>query len=162
MRYAYEQLVQEADLVLQQQQRRSSKLLVFQRLQMLRLFKSGQAKSLAAAAQLVGVSSRSVQTWWKLYRQQGLLGLLALTPTRQISLAREQQQALLEEAATGAFATINEMAAWVEQQFSIHYTEVGMWRIARRLGIKKKTARPRHVQRDEEKVAAFKKVSRPW
>ena len=162
MRYAYEQIVQEAETDLQQQQRRSNKLLVFERLQMLRLFKSGQAKSLAAAAQLVGVSSRSVQTWWKLYRQQGLSGLLALTPTRQISLAREQQQALLEAAATGAFSTINEMAAWVEQQFSIHYTEVGMWRIARRLGIKKKTARPRHVQRDEEKVAAFKKVSRLW
>jgi transposase len=162
MSYAYEQIVQEAETDLQQQQRRSNKLLVFERLQMLRLFKSGQAKSLAAAAQLVGVSSRSVQTWWKLYRQQGLSGLLALTPTRQISLAREQQQALLEEAATGAFSTINEMAAWVEQQFSIHYTEVGMWRIARRLGIKKKTTRPRHVQRDEEKVAAFKKVSRLW
>jgi transposase len=54
------------------------------------------------------------------------------------------------------------MARWVEQQFSIHYTEVGMWRIARRLGIKKKTARPRHVLREEEKVVAFKKVSRPW
>ncbi|GEO07498.1 hypothetical protein AAE02nite_51620 [Adhaeribacter aerolatus] len=128
---------------------------------MLRLFKRGQAKSLAAAAELVGVSSRSVQTWWQLYRQQGLLGLLALTPTRQISLSAEQQQALLAEAATGSFSTINDMARWVAQQFSIHYTEVGMWRIARRLGIKKKTARPRHVQRDEEKVAAFKKVSRP-
>ena len=88
---------------LQQQQRKSSKLLVFERLQMLRLFKRGQATSLAAA-HLVGVTSRSVQTWWKLYRQQGLSGLLALTPTRQISLARAQQQALLEAAATGAFS----------------------------------------------------------
>ena len=129
---------------------------------MLRLFKSGQAKSLAAAAQLVGVCCRSVQTWWKVYRQQGLSGLLALTPTRQLSLSREQQQGLLAAAATGAFSTINEMAGWVKQQFGIQYTEVGMWRIARRLGIKKKTARPRHVQRDEEKVATFKKVSRPW
>ena len=142
MGYAYEQLVQEAEADLQQQQRRSSKLLLFQRLQMLRLFKSGQAKSLAAAAQLLGVTSRSVQTWWKLYRQQGLSGLLAYTPTRQISLSSEQQQALLAEAATGAFSTIQEMAGWVKQQFGIAYTEVGMWRIARRLGIKKKTARP--------------------
>ncbi len=162
MRYAYEQLVQEAEAELQQQQRRSSKLLVFQRLQMLRLFKSGQAKSLAAAAPLIGVSSRSVQTWWHLYRQQGLLGLLTLTPTRQISLSTEQQQALLAAAATGAFSTIKEMVRWVAQQFYISYSEVGMWRIARRLGIKKKTARPRHVQRDEEKAATFKKVSRPW
>ncbi len=161
MRYAYAQLVKEEEGFLQQQQRSSSKVLVFQRLQMLRLFKSGQAQSLAAAAQLVGVCSRSVQTWWKLYQQQGLSGLLSLTPTRQISLSREQQQALLAEAATGAFSTINDMARWVAQQFGIHYSEVGMWRIARRLGIKKKTARPRHVQRDAEKVAAFKKVSLP-
>jgi transposase len=65
-------------------------------------------------------------------------------------------------AATGVFSTINEMAGWVEQQFGIYYTEVGMWRTARRLGIKKKTVRPRHVKRKEEKVAAFKKVSLPW
>jgi transposase len=162
MSYAYEQLVQEDETTLQQQQRRSSKLFVYQRLQMLRLFKLGQAKSLAAAAQLLGVTCRSVQTWWKLYRQQGLSGLLAYTPTRQIRLSSEQQQALLAEAATGAFSTINEMARWVEQQFCISYTEVGMWRIARRLGIKKKTARPRHVKQDAEKVAAFKKVSRLW
>lgn len=162
MRYAYQELVKEEEAILQRWQRKSHRLLLFQRLQMLRLFKSGQARSLAGAAHLIGVSARSVQTWWKHYLRQGLSGLMQLSPTRQISLSPAHQQALLDEAARGSFSTINEMAAWVQKQFSIPYTEAGMWRIARRLGIKKKTARPRHVKRDEERVAAFKKVSPPW
>lgn len=162
MRYQYDEQVKEDEASLIQQQRKSNKVLVFQRLQMLRLFKSGQARSQAEAAALVGVSTRSVQTWWRLYQQQGLSGLLEITPTRHINLDAEQQQSLIAEAAKGGFSTINDIRSWVEQQFGILYTETGMWRIARRLGIKKKTARPKHVLQDDKKVVSFKKASLHW
>lgn len=71
--------------------------------------------------------------------------LLEVEPTGQCRLNQQQQQALMEEAGKGDFSTINEIVDWVEQSFGIHYTQVGMWKLVRRLKIKKKTARPSHV-----------------
>ena len=56
----------------------------------------------------------------------------------------------MEEAGKGDFSTIHEMVDWVEQSFGIHYTEVGIWKLAKRLKIKKETARPTHVLKDEQ------------
>lgn len=159
MAYVYPELIEESDKELFSKQRSTSKVIVFQRLQMLRLLKSSQAKTLVAAAPLVGATERSLQRWWKQYRQQGLQSLLEVAPTRQPKLSLAQQQALVEEAGKGAFSTINEIVDWVEQSFGIHYTQVGMWKLVKRLKIKKKTARPTHVLKDEQASERFKKTS---
>ena len=157
--YVYPELIEESDKELFSKQRSTTKVIVFKRLQMLRLLKSSRAKTLVAAAPLVGATERSLQRWWKQYRQQGLESLLEVEPTRQPKLSLAQQQALMEEAGKGAFSTINEIVDWVEQSFGIHYTQVGMWKLVKRLKIKKKTARPTHVLKDKKAAESFKKTS---
>lgn len=155
----YSQIISESSDELQVRQKASKKIVVYQRLQLLWLLKECQAKTLVEAAKLTGVSERSAQRWWKQYKQQGLESLLVIVTPRQIRLSAEQQQALISEAAKGEFSTIAEIVRWVEQSFGISYTEVGMWKLVRRLKIKKKTARPSHVKKDEAAVERFKKNS---
>lgn len=159
METKYSQSIDQSVEELQSLQKSQSKVVVYQRLQMLRLLKQCQAKTLTAASKLVGVSKRSGLRWWKQYKQEGLESLLVVAPTRQPRLSKEQQQELMAEAARGEFSTIAEILRWVEQSFGISYTEVGMWKLVRRLKIKKKTPRPSHVKKDEEAVERFKKTS---
>ena len=148
MAYAYSELIKESEEELLSKQRSTSKVIVFQRLQMLRLLKSSRANTLVAAAPLVRVTERSFQRLWKQCRQQGLQSLLKVASTRQFRLS-QQQQALMEEAGKGDFSTINEIVDWVEQSFGIPYTQVGMWKLVKRLKIKKKTARLSHVLKQQ-------------
>lgn len=156
---SYAEKIQESDEELYAKQKASTKVVIFQRLQMLRLLKSGQAKSLTEAASLVGVSERSTSRWWKCYREQGLESLLKIAPTRKPRLSVEQQQALIQQAGKGEFSTLAEIAQWVEQNFGISYSTVGIWKLIKKLKIKKKTARPTHVQKDEKAAENFKKTS---
>lgn len=159
MERQYSQAIQQSEEELQSRQRSASKVVIYQRLQMLRLLKSCRAKTLSEAARAIGVNRRSTQKWWRQYKEQGLESLLEVAPTRQSRLSKEQQQELLAEAAKGKFSTIVEILRWVEQSFGISYTEVGMWKLVKRLKIKKKTPRPSHVKKDEGAVERFKKVS---
>ena len=159
METKYSQAIDQSVEELQSLQKSQPKVVVYQRLQMLRLLKECQAKTLTEAYKLVGVSKRSGLRWWKQYKQEGLESLLVVAPTRQPRLSVEQQQELIAEAAKGKFSTIAEIQRWVEQSFGISYTEVGMWKLVRRLKIKKKTPRPSHVKKDEQAVKRFKKTS---
>ena len=159
METLYSQAIQQSEEELQSRQRSASKVVIYQRLQMLRLLKSCQVKTLSEAARVIGVNKRSTQKWWRQYKEQGLESLLVVAPTRQPRLSAQQQQELLAEAAKGEFSTIVEILRWVEQSFGISYTEVGMWKLVKRLKIKKKTPRPSHVKKDEGAVERFKKVS---
>ena len=159
METKYSQAIAQSVEELQSLQKSQSKVVVYQRLQLLRLLKDCQAKTLTEASNLVGVSKRSGLRWWKQYKQEGFESLLEVAPTRQSRLSKEQQQELIAEAAKGEFSTIAEIAQWVEQSFGISYTEVGMWKLVKRLKIKKKTPRPSHVKKDEGAVERFKKVS---
>ena len=159
METKYSQAIDQSVEELQSLQKSQMKVVVYQRLQILRLLKECQAKTLSEASKLVGVSKRSGLRWWKQYKQKGLESLLEVAPTRQPRLSSQQQQELTAEAAKGEFSTIAEILRWVEQSFGISYTEVGMWKLARRLKIKKKTPRPSHVKKDEGAVERFKKVS---
>lgn len=153
--YAIDQSVEE----LQSLEKSQKKVVIYQRLHLLRLLKECKAKTLVEASSLVGVCERSGQRWWKLYKQEGIEALLVVAPTREPRLSQEQRSTLVDEAAKGKFSTIAEIATWVEQSFGIEYTEVGMWKLVRRLKIKKKTPRPSHVKKDEGAVAHFKKNS---
>ena len=155
---SYPTLIQESIEEFEVKQKGNVKVVVYQRLQMLRLLKSSHAKTLTQAASLIGVAERSLQRWWRQYQQAGLASLLGVRPTRQPRLSAQQQQSLLAEAGKGAFSTIAQMVSWVEQNFGIAYTQVGMWKLAKRLKIKKKTARPTHVKKDEQAVERFKKT----
>lgn len=156
---SYVEKIQESHQELYVKQKASTKVVIFQRLQMLRLLKSGQARSLNEAASMVGASQKSTSRWWKSYREQGIESLLKVAPTRKPRLSPEQQQVLIQQAGKGEFSTLAEIVQWVEQSFGISYSLVGMWKLIKKLKIKKKTARPTHVQKDEKAAERFKKTS---
>jgi transposase len=105
-----------------------------------------QGRRLGEVAPLVGVQYRTVQQWVAWYRHGGVAevrrhrhggrqgGPRRLTP--------EQEAALGAQAAQEGFATVGEVAAWVERQWGIRYTYWGMRHVVQRLGLKKKVPRP--------------------
>ena len=119
---SYVEKIQESHQELYVKQKASTKVVIFQRLQMLRLLKSGQARSLNEAASMVGASQKSTSRWWKSYREQGIESLLKVAPTRKPSLSAEQQQVLIQQAGKGEFSTLAEIVQWVSKAlvFPIH------------------------------------------
>ena len=68
---------------LEKQQRNSA---VSYRVQMLRLLKSGECRSLAQASERLGYSLRQGQRWFKAYRESGLEVLLEFFSQTQVLL----------------------------------------------------------------------------
>lgn len=71
METKYSQAIAQRVEELQSLQKSQSKVVVYQRLQLLRLLKQCQAKTLTEASKLVGESKRSGLRWWKQYKQEG-------------------------------------------------------------------------------------------
>jgi transposase len=116
---------------------------------------------LGAVAELLGVHYRTVQQWVSWYRQGGLAevrrhrqGGRQGAPSR---LSPAQRQALLDQAATGAFATALDAVGWVAQQFGVPYTAGGMHSLFRRLRLKRKVPRPLAGQASLAAQAAWKR-----
>jgi len=128
------------------------------RLHGLWLVRRGQR--LAEVAQVVGVHPRTVQRWVRWYRDGGL----AAVRTRKRGgrgqapwLTAEQQAAVLEQAATGAFHTAADARQWIAGQFGVGYRPKGVYRLLKRLGCGPKVPRPIHEQANQAAQAAWKR-----
>ena len=73
----YEVLLIEDVSFLASQERLASKAQVRDRIRFLRVLKTGQAKSQAAAGLLIGLASRQSQRLWQSYQEKGFAGLLS-------------------------------------------------------------------------------------
>ena len=130
-----------------------------QRLQLLRLLKSGLAMTMPEAAALVGISHSTADRQWRTYKRGGLEAMCSLAyKGGQVRLSAEALQRLDERCAEG-FPTLQSAADWVKETFAVSYTPAGMWTLFRRLGYKAKTGRPCHHKQDIEAQADFKKNS---
>ena len=78
METKYSQAIAQSVEELHSLQKSQSKVVVYQRLQLLRLLKDCQAKTLTEASNLVGVSKRSGLRWWKQHKQEGFESLLVV------------------------------------------------------------------------------------
>ena len=132
------------------------------RLHGLWLVRRGQR--LAEVAPVVGVHPRTVQRWVRWYREGGL----AAVRTRKRGgrgqapwLSPEQQAAVLEQAATGAFHTAAEARQWIREQFQVSYRPKGIYRLLGRLGCRPKVPRPIHEKADPAAQESWKKGASP-
>jgi transposase len=128
------------------------------RLQALWLLRGG--RPLGEVAAVVGVHYRTVQQWVAWYRTGGLAAGGAHRKAgrgRPARLTPEQQAALGARAAEGAFFAAREAAAWVAEQYGVHYRVKGMYTLLRRLQLKKKVPRPVNPQADPARQAAWKR-----
>ena len=134
------------------------------RVTMLRLLKSGQARSLVAVAPMLGYGVRTVNTWWKRYQTGGLSGLLEQRsrPGKRSQLT-EAAWAALEAAMTrGEIATLKDAQRFLDEQHGIRYQSLGgVWWMLRQRKTRPKTGRRRHRQADPLAQTEYKRRLRP-
>ena len=133
-----------------------------ERLQILYWIKTGLFESLQELADHLGRSKSVIVKWLKLYRTQGLVGLLKWnyhggrrSALSEAVLAERQQR--LNDPTTG-FYSYGEIKHWIleEQGLDIPYSTIHRT-VRYRLKAKLKVARPTSIHRDEEAVVDFKK-----
>jgi transposase len=133
------------------------------RIQLLRVLKSGQARTLVLAAPVVGYGERTVNRWWKRYQTDGLDGLLAQRPRPgKRSQLTEVAWADLEAAMTrGEIATLKDAQSFLATQHDIHYQSLGgVWWLLRQRKVRLKTGRRQHRQANPARQTEYKRPLR--
>jgi len=106
---------------------------IFQRLSALLWIDEGRTRE--EVAELLGVSSRQVGDWLRIFRNKGLDELCTLhyrgDPGR---LPPAQVQRLRQEIAKGASHNADQVRAWIEEQFGVTYTASGVKDLLHRIG----------------------------
>ena len=161
MRIHYPRVIRQDPKRLQEyeQQLRGSSLAP--RARLLRLLKTGQARSLPEAADLLGYSTVQVTRWWERYRQQGLAALLQLPPHpgRPCRMTAAAWRGLQQEMRAGRITRLEDARRYLQHRWEIDYASVnGVWRLLRQRRVKFKTGRRRHRRADAVAQAAFKKT----
>ena len=111
-----------------------------------------------AIAQILRVSEQSVITWLNLYEDGGINVLCRLEVGGSDGfLSAEQTEKLVAELDTHRFQCAKQVAAWVEEQFGIPYSERGMRQVLQRLGYSCQKVHLVPAQADVEAQAAFLK-----
>lgn len=130
------------------------------RVRLLRLLKSRSVPNVTQAAAVLGYTVRTLQNWWRAYRDGGLPGLL---PSRRAAGGRERitpeaWQGLQEEMRAGHVGGLHEAQAYLRDHWHIDYGIDAISKLFNRRKAKLKTGRRRHhraASADEQ--AAFKK-----
>jgi transposase len=106
---------------------------IFQRLSALLWIAEGRTRE--EVADLLGVSSRQVGDWLRIFRNKGLDELCTLhyrgDPGR---LRPAQVERLRQEIAKGGFHNAEQVRAWIRQQFGVTYTVSGVKELMHRIG----------------------------
>lgn len=158
----YQKVIKESAPALRLLEKAQASALLRDRMRFLRLLKSGECTSLAEAGRQIGLKLRASEKLWRKYREQGTQGLLDY-PFKGYSgrLSQEQKQQLEEELYSARLQSLQEGCHFVEKTFGVSYTPAGIRYVFQELKIKKKTARPTYVQKDEQGEKRFKKKSFP-
>jgi transposase len=129
------------------------------RVKLLRLLKSGAARSVRQAAAMLGYSERQAQRWWASYARGGLPAVLEvgrpggsrerITPEAWADLSAHMR--------AGAIGRLKDAQAYLQKYWGISYCLDGISKLFIRRKAKLKTGRPRHREADAAAQAAFKK-----
>jgi transposase len=118
---------------IQDRRRQADDRRIFQRLSALLWIDEGRTRG--EVAELLGVSSRQVGDWLRIFRNKGLDELCTLhyrgDPGR---LRPGQVERLRQEIAKGAFHNADQVRAWIEQQFGVAYSATGVKDLLHRIG----------------------------
>jgi transposase len=118
---------------IQQRRRQAGDRRIFQRLSTLLWIDEGRTREEVGA--LLGVSSRQVGDWLRIFRNKGLDALCTLHyqggPGR---LRPAQVEELRQEVAKGVFHNAQQVRAWIEEHFGIAYSSTGVKDLLHRIG----------------------------
>ena len=160
MRLDYTALIAETpdDLAVIERRHRHSPLA--DRVKMLRLLKSGAARSRRALADTLGYSERQLHRWFDAYRAGGLDAVLRYDATGGSTerITPEALAALETEMKAGRVAALKHAQAFLAERFEIAYSVGGLSDLFQRKRIKLKTGRRRHVKASADEQEAWKKT----
>jgi transposase len=157
MNYA-DKIKEEIDFLLEAEKRRGNAL-NRDRARFLRLLKSGECNSQAAAGAAVGLCERHAQRLWHLYRKGGFEALMVGPSRRGWGKLSSQQISYLRQFLRDNQAqTLAHIQAYLAGSLGIQYTIGGVSDLCKRLKIKRKTGRPVNVRQQPGDVAFFKKI----
>lgn len=148
----------ESEKELQEMMRKESEVHKRERIQMLYLLRSNQARNRKEVARLLGVNRETVGDWLLKYEQGGLGKLLEIAPKggSQSSLPAEVIEGMRKKLAEPAgFSSYKALLAWVKKTFAItttfwvvYYTATKILNarpaVARKSNIKKKRVQKKH------------------
>ena len=162
MRIKYPKAIEESEEELMRREQGLRGQKPADRVRMLRLLKSGTAKSLKDCAPMVGYSGSQLTRWWERYRAEGLAGLLkrqkpAGKPSR---LTAQAWAGLLAQMRAGHIVTMQDARNYLEREWGISYKNgKSLWWLFKKHRVKWKTGRRRHKKAKAEQQTAFKKTS---
>jgi transposase len=136
-----------------------------ERLQILYWIKTGFYKSLQELADHLGRSKSVIVKWLKVYRTEGLAGLLQWNyhggRRSKISEAMVAALQLRLNDPTQGFHSYGEIQQWLLQEYEVEIPYSTVHHVVRyRIKAKLKVARPTSIHRGEEAVVSFKKTLR--
>ena len=133
------------------------------RIRFLRYLKSSLATTQAQAGAIIGLGERQSQNLWRLYLQGGLATLAPLDHKKGYfgKLSSQQYAMVLRYLDTDQVITQRQLIDYIAAEFGISFTQSGICRLCKRLGVKNKTGRPSNVRKDEQGKEAFLKTLLP-
>src|SRR3954469_23910587 len=127
------QLTPQQRTEIDQRRRQAENRRIYQRLSALLWSDDGRTRE--EIAELVGVSTRQVGQWFRIFRNKGLDQLCILhyrgDPGR---LRPAQVEQLKHQLATGAFHNAEQVRAWVHDTFGVSYSSTGIKELLHRIG----------------------------
>jgi len=131
-----------------------------ERLEMLYLLRSKQARTRKQAAELLAVHRTTISRWLDTYVAQGRAGLLVLKSggNNPLSIPQEVLEQLIEKLGVPeGFPSYKAIQGWLREAHGLHLPYSTVHHIVRyRLKSKPKVGRPCHAKQDPEEVAKFK------
>ncbi len=161
MRVNYPELIKENPEELHTLERKHRQSHIGRRLQLLRLLKSEECRSVREAADILGYSLRQCLRWLKQYRQEGLVGVMhngiAQGGNRYERMTPEAWQALGEAMKRGEIGSYKQARELLGEHGVKYQDDTSILRLFRRHEIKAKTGRYRHEKADPKEQETFKK-----
>lgn len=159
----YKLEIQESVDDLKQLQRQQKTASGKERIQLLYLLKTQQARTVQDAARLLGRHRVTLQEWLQSYRQQGLDGLLerktrsgrprAIPAWAEVALQKRLQE-------VQGFESYQEICDWLETQLGVQAKYKTVHQLVHyRLHSSPKIPRPVSVEQSLERIEAYKKTS---
>ncbi len=156
----YESLIREDLKKLKQIAKKQKLVRDEKRIQFLIWLKSGEAKTQKEAGRKVGWQLRQSQKIWRIYREDGVQGVLEKTERRGFGkLSSVEISRLNEYLREFGARSLAEIRQYLKQSAGVEYTIGGVSDLCLRLEIKLKTARPANYKKDVGAVQAYKKTS---
>jgi transposase len=107
-------------------------------------------------ASILMVRPETISIWLDTFEQEGLEALCCMDVGGSACyLTEEEMQALTKQLDTHTFQNAKQVAAWVEEQFGVLYSERGMQELLKRLGYTRQKARLVPENADTEAQAIF-------